>query len=113
MNQDSYTILKNFDLYFSLTRDFEGFGYSIAEALYAGVPVVSTNVGGTAEFLNKNNSELIKPRSIKVITKLLSDFLKNKKKWKKKALKGRKTITKKFNSSLMAEKFYKVLINDK
>ena len=68
---------------------------------------MSTNVGGTAEFLNKNNSELIKPRSIKVITKLLSDFLKNKKKWKK-ALKGRKTITKKFNSSLMAEKFYKV-----
>ena len=112
MNQDSYTILKNFDLYFSLTRDFEGFGYSIAEALYAGVPVVSTKVGGTVEFLNEKNSELIKPRSITTITKLLSDFIKNKKKWKKKAINGRKTITKKFNSDLMADKFYKVLIND-
>ena len=30
----------------------------------------------------------------------------------KKAINGRKTIIKKFNSNLMAEKFYKVLIND-
>ena len=34
INADSLLILKNLDLYFSLTRDFEGFGYSIAESLY-------------------------------------------------------------------------------
>ena len=111
INVDSLLILKNLDLYFSLTRDFEGFGYSIAESLYMEVPVVSTKVGGVVEFLNKDNSELIKPNDIKSITKLLEKFPLNKKKWKKKAIQGKKLIIKKFNSEEMSRKFYNVIFN--
>ena len=111
INADSLLILKNLDLYFSLTRDFEGFGYSIAESLYMGVPVVSTKVGGVVELLNKDNSELIKPNDIKSITKILEKFPLNKRKWKKKANQGKKLIIKKFNSEEMSKKFYNVIFS--
>ena len=66
---ESLSIIKNFDLIISLTRDFEAFGYSIAESLYAGVPVISTKVGGVGEYLNNNNSILIKPGDINALKK--------------------------------------------
>ena len=61
LNEDSKTIIQNFDILVSLTRDFEGFGYSLAEAMANSVPVISTNVGGSKEFLNKKNANIVKP----------------------------------------------------
>ena len=49
----STIILKKIDLLISLTKDFEGFGLSLAEALSVKTPVLSTRVGGVTEFLNK------------------------------------------------------------
>ena len=95
INKDSLLIIKNFYLLFSLTRDFEGFGYSIAEALYLGVPVVSTKVGGVTEFLNTKNATLIKPKDINSIKKILVEFLIKRKNFKYKSLNGKKLIIKK------------------
>ena len=53
INIDSRIILKNLDLLISLTRDFENFGYSLAESMLVGTPVLATNVGGIKEYLNK------------------------------------------------------------
>ena len=106
LNFNSIDILKSVDIFFSLTRDFEGFGYSIAESLIAKTPVVSTKVGGTIEFLNKHNSELINPRDVKKISKILEKFSENRLNFKKKTIKGKILIEKKFNSELMASKFY-------
>ena len=50
VNEDSYKIINNFDLLISATRDFEAFGYSIAEALFVKTPVICTNVGGVKEY---------------------------------------------------------------
>ncbi len=103
---NSLQILKSVDILFSLTRDFEGFGYSLAESLLVKTPVVSTKVGGTVEFLNKENSELIKPRNIKKIRQILEKFSTNRIHFKKKANKGKLLIQKNFNADLMGEKFY-------
>ena len=105
LNFNSINILKSVDIFFSLTRDFEGFGYSIAESLLAKTPVVSTKVGGTTEFLNKNNSELINPRDVKKISKILEKFSNNRLNFKKKTIKGKILIEKNFNSELMGNKF--------
>ena len=105
LNFNSINILKSVDIFFSLTRDFEGFGYSIAESLLAKTPVVSTKVGGTTEFLNKDISELINPRDVKKISKILEKFSKNRLNFKKKTIKGKILIKKKFNSELMGNKF--------
>ena len=112
IKKDSLVILNNFDLFFSLTRDFEGFGYSIAESLYVGTPVVSTKVGGVTEFLSNNNSNLIKPKDIKGISELLLSFYKNRKKFKKKSIIGKKLIIKEFNSNVMAKKYFNYFVKD-
>ena len=98
------------NVFFSLTRDFEGFGYSIAESLLAKTPVISTKVGGVVEFLNKDNSELIEPRDTKKITQILIKFIKKRNYFKKKAIKGKLLIQKKFNSNVMGENFYKFFL---
>ena len=104
---DSLTILDNFDIFYSLTRDFEGFGYSIAESLYTSVPVVSTNVGGITEYLNNKNSTLVKPRDIAAITETLKNFVTKKKIFIEKSKNGKKMVIKKYNSDLMSEKYSK------
>ena len=45
INKDSREIISNYDLLISPTREFEGFGLSIAESLFVQVPVISTKVG--------------------------------------------------------------------
>ena len=111
INVDSFVICKNLDMVISLTKDFEGFGYSLAESLAVGTPVISTNVGGTKELLNNKVAQIVKPQKIELITNLLKDYLKNKKKWKQKAILGKKRIIKKFNSEIMAIKFHNLLLD--
>jgi glycosyltransferase involved in cell wall biosynthesis len=110
---DSLSIIKNFDLIISLTRDFEAFGYSIAESLYAGVPVISTKVGGVGEYLNNNNSILIKPGDINALKKELIKFSysKNNNLRNKRIKNGKALITKRFNSEIMAKKYLKYFLH--
>ena len=106
LDYESTRIFSSVDIFFSLTRDFEGFGYSIAESLLSKTPVVSTNVGGVVEFLNKNNSVLIKPGEIQEISKVFLDFNRNKKLFRFKTMNGNLLIKKKFNSNIMGKKYY-------
>ena len=106
LNYESIEIFKSVDIFFSLTRDFEGFGYSIAESLLAKTPVVATKVGGVVEFLNKHNSDLIEPKNIKKIEESLIRLTHDKNYFKTKSLKGSSLIKKKFNSELMGKNFY-------
>ncbi len=107
INENSEIIIKNLDLVISLTRDFEGFGYSIAEAMLYKVPIITTNVGGSKEFLNSKTANIVKPKDCKQIRKLIIDFINKRDKWKKKALYSSKFISKKFNSEIMSQKFMK------
>ena len=84
INNESYTILKNLDLTLSLTKDFEGFGYSIAKQMYVETPVIATSVGGVKEYLNNKVANIIKSGDRESVTKLLRDFLSNENSWKKK-----------------------------
>jgi glycosyltransferase involved in cell wall biosynthesis len=91
----------------SATKDFEAFGYSIAEALFVKTPVICTNVGGVKEFVNKKNALIIQPNNIQSIKKSLIYFFNNKKQINKKISYGHKMIKDKFNSDVMCKKFLK------
>jgi len=80
--------------------------------LYAGVPVVSTKVGGVTEFLNNKNSMLIKPMDTKSITKIFKDFAYNKKKWKAKIISGKSLIKNNFNSNIMSSNYLNYFIKN-
>ena len=109
INVDSRIILKNLDLLVSLTRDFENFGYSLAESMLVGTPVLATNVGGISEYLNKKNSYLIKPKDTQKLSKSLVDFYYNRRLWKKRAKLGKDLIKKRFNSNDMTKNFSNLL----
>jgi len=52
--EDVYLLMYSVDAYVSLHRA-EGFGLTVAESMFMGKPVVSTNWSATTEFLNKTN----------------------------------------------------------
>lgn len=53
-----HKIIKNCDCYVSLHRS-EGFGLTMAEAMYYGKPVIATGYSGNLEFMNTKNSFLV------------------------------------------------------
>ncbi len=112
VKKDSLTIIQNFDLLISLTRDFEGFGYSIAEALYVKTPVIATKVGGIPEYLNNKNATLINPKSSNELIKAISNFYHFESEFKKKTIKGKELIIEKFNSENMSLKFDNLLFKN-
>ncbi len=109
INKDSREIISEYDLLLSPTRDFEGFGLSIAESLSVGVPVISTKVGGVLNYLNQSNSILVKSKSPKSLASGLKLFSNNKLKFKKKALHGKKLIQKFFSEDRMSNSYVKHL----
>ena len=74
------------------------------------IPIISTNVGGTKEFLNKKNSNIVKPHSPENIKELLKDYLKNKKQWLEKA-NMHQNISRK-HSEIMGQNLKKFLSNN-
>jgi len=53
------SLLASCDCYVSLHRS-EGFGLTMAEAMYLGKPVIATSYSGNMDFMNVNNSFLVK-----------------------------------------------------
>ncbi len=52
--EDVYALMYSVDSYISLHRA-EGFGLTVAESMFLGKPVISTNWSATTEFLNETN----------------------------------------------------------
>ena len=73
--------------------------------MLVGTPVLTTNVGGISEYLNKNNSYLIKPKDPKQLSKSLVNFYFNRYLWRERAKAGKSLIKKKFNSNIMSKNF--------
>lgn len=103
LEAESQTIISNLDLLMSLTRDFEGFGITLAEAMSVKVPILATKVGAIPEFLNENNSYLINPRSPSEITLALENFISNNNLWKKRAENAYKDFCAFYNSDVMCK----------
>jgi SAM-dependent methyltransferase len=62
---DKNNLLASCDCYVSLHRS-EGFGITMAEAMYLGKPVVATSYGGNLEFMTPANSYLVDHRLVPI-----------------------------------------------
>ncbi|KAF0152673.1 MAG: Uncharacterized protein FD143_989 [Ignavibacteria bacterium] len=67
--KESYKYIKSFDV-FVLPSRYEGLSISIIEALFAGIPILATDVGGNSEIVDKNSNQLYKLNDVE-------DFLEN------------------------------------
>ena len=105
LDSSSLSIVRKLDLLVSLTRNFEGFGSSVAEAMSVGTPVLCTNVGAMNEYLNESYVGLIKPNNINDIVTSLIDFLLNREKWNIRAVKAKEYIIKEFNSDKISKEY--------
>ena len=102
---DSKKIILSLDLLLSLTKNFEGFGLSIAEAMSVGTPVLATDVGAVNEFFSNEYGKLIKSGEIEDIKNSLIDFCDNKRDWDNKAKLAKDRIEKHFNVEIMGNKY--------
>ena len=98
-------IIKSLSLVVMPTRSFEGFGYTIAEAMSVGVPVLASKVGAVEEFLSLNEGGLFQPGNTSELTENLIDFNKNHDKWEKRAIIAKNKINDKFDSKKVAKEF--------
>jgi glycosyltransferase involved in cell wall biosynthesis len=55
----------SFDSFVSLHRS-EGFGIGMAQAMYLGKPVIATGYSGNMDFMNHNNSYLVRYRLVEL-----------------------------------------------
>ena len=102
---DSKKIILSLDLFLSLTRSYEGFGLSIAEAMSVGTPILATDVGAVKEFFNNDCGKLIKSGETEDIKNSLIDFCDHKKDWENKARFAKERVEKYFNSEIMANRY--------
>lgn len=105
----SHEIVDNLDLLCCLTQDYEGFGLTVIEAMAAGTPVLTTDVGALKEFVqNGKNCIVIPPNSPAEISDKLKDFIDQRQKWDALLLNA-KTTANVFSAENMANNYYKLL----
>ncbi|MCW7482124.1 glycosyltransferase family 4 protein [Leptospira kanakyensis] len=101
-------IIRQFDLLAMLTKDFEGFGLTIAEAMVVETPVLATCVGGVSEFTDNDSINLIPPESPDSIRLFLEGYFKNRKVILSKVKNAKKNI-RNFSADSMSKKFYNLI----
>ena len=101
---DAAKYLPGFDaLVLSSTK--EGFPYAILEAGLAGIPVISTNVGGVGEIIKDGeNGILIEPKNSQAIADAVKNIISDGEKSKKLSSKLKKSVAEDFSFDEMAER---------
>lgn len=93
------------DLLTVMTKDFEGFGLTIGEAMSVNTPVLATRVGAIPEFVNDDVGTLVAPESPYEVSEKLKAFIENPLSFVDKTERARQHIQK-FSSTRMAKHFH-------
>lgn len=101
-------LISQLDLLAVMTKDFEGFGLTIAEAMCVGTPVMATRVGAIPEFVDERVGSLILPESPFEASYVLKDFIEKRELFSKKADLAFQHI-KKYSGEHMAKQFHKMI----
>lgn len=105
---EAFTYLKALDV-FVLPSTKEGFAYTLLEASLAGLPIITTHVGGNPEIIeNFKNGLLITPASPQEIIDAISRLMRDPKERAALGQKARKKVLTDFSISSMIEATKKV-----
>jgi glycosyltransferase involved in cell wall biosynthesis len=102
-------IIAQLDMLAVVSKNFEGFGLTLAEAMSVGVPVLATNIGGIPEFIHEDVGTLVPPESPDQVAERITDFIKFPKKFQLKAEKAKLHI-RKYSGKKMARKFHQLFM---
>ena len=110
LDYESIDIISNFDLCLMLTKDFEGFGLTILEAIHAETPFIATEVGAVCEFVDEKIGSIIPPNNPEILLSKIIDFIDHYSIWKKKSYRSRNLF---LSKKIMMHKSYYNLMVDK
>ena len=96
IQEDSQKIISSLDLLVSLTKSYEGFGLSVAEAMSVETPILVTDVGAIKEVIDSETGKLVTPGQILEIRDALIDFSENRKIWIERAKMAKTRVEKYF-----------------
>lgn len=105
---DSVAVAGQFDLLAMVTKDFEGFGLAVAEAMAAGTPVLATAVGGVPEFVTPDIAMLVPPESPEEIARALEAIMRDPDAAKARATRAQAHIEN-FSDEIMSRRFHRLL----
>lgn len=106
---NSIDVIRELDLLAMLTKDFEGFGLTAAEAMFANTPLIATKVGAVEEFINISIASLVPPECPYELSVVLNQYLMLKEQFLEKASFAKHHIGK-FSGNRMAQE-YKYLLS--
>lgn len=115
LSEDSEAIIRQFDILVMPTTEFEGFGYSAAEAMAAGVPVVASRVGAIPDIIEDGKTGiLVKPNDHYDLALALEKLVKDFSYRRLIAEKAKEFIISHFSAAKMAERYHNLLnLNDR
>jgi len=102
-------LMRQFDLLAMLTKDFEGFGLTIAEAMWVGTPVMATTVGAVPEFVSQDVAVMVPPEAPDEIAEALLQVIEHGEESQQRAGRARLHIGK-FSGKAMAQRFHRLLL---
>ncbi len=102
-------LMRQFDLLAMLTKDFEGFGLTIAEAMSVGTPVMTTSVGAVPEFVSTEIAIMVPPEAPDKIAEALLQVMKNRNETQQRASRAQLHISK-FTGKAMAQRFHRLFL---
>jgi len=98
-------LLLGFDV-FVLTSKYEGLPLTIIEAMFAGLPIIATNVGGVSELIEDGkNGFLVNLNSIEELVQKMIYFIENPKERKEMGKKSQKVAEENFTLDKMIKKY--------
>lgn len=89
---ESKSIIEQMDMLCMVTKDFEGFGLTIGEAMLSDVPVLVTRVGAIPEFVSDEIASIVEPESPEQICSVIEAFMNDSSLFRIKATKARSYI---------------------
>ncbi len=109
---DMPLLLKLFDIYV-LPSLWEGLPMVFLDAMAAGCPVITTNVGGISAIIKHDeNGSLIMPKKPKLLTSEISDLLYDRKLRNHYSQNGLKQFRKKFSADVMTRKYERLYLRN-
>jgi len=103
--EETHQLLLGFDV-FVLTSKYEGLPFAIIEAIFAGLPIVATNVGGVSELIKDNkNGFLVNSNSIEELVQKMIYLIENPVKIKEMGEEGQKIAKENFTLDKMIKNY--------
>ena len=110
--EEVFEVLRNSDI-FVLPSNWEGFPYTILEAMSCGLPVIASDVGGVSEIVDENCGILIERGDKEGLKKALEKLIENSSLLLKLGENAKKRVKEEFSLEKMlkeTEELYKLLI---